>query len=302
MNRKSYMTRRFSTRALLATILICSGAGPRAAQTYGAQGPEDGTLRRQDWLVPSLDRRLPMRAVLYRPAGPGPFPLAVINHGSSGDAAQRATYTPATYSAAAEWFVQRGYAVAIPLRPGHGATGGPYLEGNSASGRCADVDYRRSGLNTAGSIAGATEFLTAQPFIKRDGVVVVGQSAGGWGALALASRNPRYLKAVINFAGGRGGHVNGRPDNNCFPDRLIEVAHFFGSSARVPVLSLYTENDSFFAPQLSKRIADAYRIAGGNMDYRLLPAFGREGHLLLASRDGIAVWGPLVEEFLRKLK
>ena len=102
-------------------------------------------------------------------------------------------------------------------------------------------DYRVSGAATADSIQAALDYLVQQPFVKKADAVIVGQSAGGWGALALASRNPRNVKAVINFAGGRGGHAGGRPNNNCKPERLIAAAGSFGASARIPVLSILVE-------------------------------------------------------------
>jgi hypothetical protein len=75
-----------------------------------------------------------------------------------------------------------------------------------------------------------------------------------------------------------------------------------GATARIPVLSIYTRNDSYFSADLSQKIADAYRKAGGRMDYHLLPAFGDDGHRLFPARDGVAIWGPIVDELLAALK
>lgn len=290
----------------LTGTLLALGLGVAVAQegggrpSPGPQGPEEGQYRRQLWLVPSQDTTVLMRTTVFRPAGHGPFPLVVINHGSVQNAAERRKFVQPVFAAAAEFFVQRGFAVAVPQRPGHGETGGPYLEHQGSP--CERADYRKAGLAVADSIEAAIAYMTRQPFVKREGVVVVGQSAGGWGTLALASRNPPHVKAIVNFAGGRGGRVNDRPNTNCAPERLIEAAGAFGATARVPVLSIYTENDSYFAPPLSRQIADAYRKAGGNMDFHLLPAFGQDGHRLLGARDGVAVWGPIVDGFLKTLK
>ncbi len=237
-----------------------------------------------------------MRTAVFRPSGPGPFPLVVINHGSTQDEAKRAEYSQPVYQVASEWFVQRGYAVAVPQRPGHGETGGPYFESSKG---CANADYRASGLATADSIQAAIDYFVQQPFVKKTDVIVVGQSAGGWGSLALASRNPRNVKAVINFAGGRGGRIGDRPNNNCAPERLIEAARSYGASARIPVLSIYAENDTYFAPSISKPLNDAFRGAGGRVDFRLLPPFGLEGHSLLGARNGREIWGPIVAELLK---
>ena len=124
---------------------------------------------------------------------------------------------------------------------------------------------------------------------------MIGQSAGGWGAVALASRNPE-LKGVVNFAGGRGGRVDNRPNNNCSPDRLVAAAGEFGRTARIPTLWLYAENDSYFAPQLSKRMVRAFVQAGGRAEYHLLAPIGEEGHRLIESEE--AQWTPIVARFL----
>jgi dienelactone hydrolase len=238
-----------------------------------------------------------MRTILVRPEGAGPFPLVVINHGSVESVELREKLSPPSYDEPVQWFLRRGYAVALPLRPGHGETGGPYFESN---GPCDSADFRKAGLATADSIIAAIGNLTARPFVKKTGVIVVGHSAGGWGALALASRNVREVSAVIAFAAGRGGRVNGRPNNNCSPDRLVAAAHAFGEKARIPVLSISAQNDTYIPAALAQKAAVAYRMAGGRIDYRALPDFSREGHTLF--EQGVDVWGPVVEQFLRNVK
>jgi dienelactone hydrolase len=264
----------------------------------GPQGFEIGAARRQLWLVPLPGERLLMHTIVLRPQGDGPFPLAVINHGSNQNSVLRATFNLSAYHKLAYWFLAHGYAVALPIRPGHGATGGPYFEDQ---GRCHDVNYRKSGLATANSIQAAVDYLTAQRFIRKSNVLIVGQSAGGWGALALASRNPPAGRAVINFAGGRGGRVDDQPGRNCAPDRLVAAAGDFGRTARIPTLWLYSQNDSYFAPALSKRIFAAFRGAGGTGDYYLLPPTGADGHILINSDNAIALWAPIVERFLQSV-
>ncbi|MBC7018363.1 prolyl oligopeptidase family serine peptidase, partial [Salmonella enterica] len=71
---------------------------------------------------------------------------------------------------------------------------------------------------TAEEISAATNFMRRQSFIKPDGVVVVGHSAGGWGALALASEPD--VSAIIVFAAGRGGRANDFPNQICAPHTL----------------------------------------------------------------------------------
>ena len=285
--------------SLLVVFLTSVFAAPRVETRAGPQSAEQGADRRQLWLLPSPQPGVLMRATLFRPPGSGPFPLAVINHGTTQNAERRNALPLPRFETLTRWFVRRGYAVVVPERPGHGETRGTYAEDQ---GDCDDADFARAGLGAAASIAAAVTYLTAQPFVRRTGAVVVGQSAGGWGVLALSSRAPAPVRAVVSFAGGLGGRSYDRADNNCAPDRLIAAAAQFGRTSRIPTLWIYTENDSYFAPRLSKAMADAFRAAGGQADYVLLAPFGAEGHLLAETDAAEGVWGPVVERFLGKLR
>ncbi len=135
--------------------------------------------------------------MLFRPPGDGPFRLAVIAHASTQNVLRRAQMPQPEYRALAAFLVTRGFAVLVPERPGHGATGGKYLEDQ---GGCDEADYSRSGRATADEIAAALDLLRKQSFVRPDGMLVVGHSAGAWGALALASEGPQDVAAIIAFA------------------------------------------------------------------------------------------------------
>ena len=105
--------------------------------------------------------------------------------------------------------------------------------------------------------------------------------------------------AVINFAGGRGG---GHPQvGNCAPQRLVDAAARYGSTASIPTLWLYAANDSFFGPDLARKMSDAFVRAGGRAEYVALPAFGGDGHGVFRSADARALWQSPVEAFLGTL-
>src|SRR6195952_761902 len=253
-------------------------ARPAAAQvSLGAQAAEGAPDRRQQWLVPSPDSATAAHAILFRPPGEGPFPLAIVAHATSQNVLRRAQMPQPEYRALAAWLVARGFAVLVPERPGHGATGGPYL---ADQGGCGEGDYAKAGRATADSIAAALDFMRRQSFVRQDGVVIVGHSAGAWGALALAERNPKGVAAIIAFAPGRGGHANDLPNQVCAPHTLISAAAEFGKSAHVPVTWLVAANDSYFSPVLSKQMADAFRSAGAKAEFHVLAASGSEGHWL----------------------
>jgi len=268
-----------------AAVLAALGIGIAAAQqNLGAQGAEGEPGRLQQWLVPSPDPGTSAHAVLFRPPGEGPFPLALIAHASTQNVLRRAQMPQPEYRALAGFLVARGFAVLVPERLGHGATGGKYLEDQ---GGCDEADYAKSGRATADEIAAAMGFARKQPFIRPDGMVVIGHSAGAWGALALAGENPGDLAAIIAFAPGRGGRANDLPNQVCAPHSLISAAGEFGKAALVPVTWLVAANDSYFSPELSRQLADAFRNGGGSVDFRVLATYGSEGHWLPETEGGV---------------
>lgn len=269
----------------IAVLLFFLCIGPLAAQdrqqVVRLPGPGGSTLV----------------ATVMRPPGEARSPLVVINHGSPADGSRRAKMERPRYTALSSFFLSRGYVVALPLRRGYGETGGSWAEG---FGSCEVPDYFNAGLQGAADIQATIDFMRAQPYVAPDRTIVVGQSAGGWATIALSSRNPPGVAGMINFAGGRGGHqkLAGGGIGNCTPRALVDAAARFGATARVPMLWIYTENDSFFEPSLAKRMVEAYDGAGGKAVYRPVGAFGRDGHSLAGSSNGGPVWSPLVESFL----
>jgi dienelactone hydrolase len=274
----------FLTPMLLAALWAATAAGEEALQKpLGPQGAEGEPNRAQAWLVPSPVPGVASHAILFRPSGAGPFRLAVIAHASTQNVLLRAQMPQPQYRPLAALLVARGFAVLVPERPGHGATGGPYLEDQRG---CDEADYAHSGRATAEEISTATAYLRGQPFIRRDGAVVVGHSAGGWGALALANADPAEVSSIIVFAAGRGGHANDS-GQICAPHTLLMAAGEFGHGARVPVGWLVAANDSYFPPDFSRKLADAFRAGGGNVDFRVLGAYDGEGHWMAETENGV---------------
>jgi mannose-1-phosphate guanylyltransferase len=148
-------------------------------------------------------------------------------------------------------------------------------------------------------ILAATRAMRARPGTPPGPAIIVGQSAGGWGALALAAQDPPEVSRIVNMAGGRGGRQNDQPNNVCRPERLVSAAGAFGQMARMPTLWIYAANDSFFGPGLARDMAQAWRLSGAPVTLRQKPAFGRDGHGLFFGQGGSAIWGPEVEAFLR---
>ena len=276
------MGRLFKTALALSALVICGNQTPLPA--LGPQGAEGEPNRMQQWLVPTPLPDRPAHAVLFRPSGEGPFRLAVIAHATTQNVLRRAQMPQPEYRALAAYLVARGFAVLVPERLGHGLTGGDYLEDQ---GGCDEADYLKSGRATADEIRTAMDYARGQSFIRKDGAVIVGHSAGGWGALALSNEDPKAIAAIVAFAPGRGGHANDFENRICAPHALLTAAAAFGKDARVPVTWLVAANDSYFSLEFSRKLADAFRSGGGKADFHALPPFGSEGHWLPETESGV---------------
>ena len=258
-------------------------------------------IQEEMWALPFP---LPVLAFVVRPVGDGPFPLVIMNHGIALGAPERSFFPALEYRAAAQWFANRGYVVISPMRYGASSLDdkdrGLYGSVFGHVGSCDNPNFRGPGLAIATLNEWVIDYMSKRKIVQPGKVVVVGQSGGGWGSIALASLNPSSVQAIVTFEAGRGGRVDGKPNNNCAPDKLVAATGEFGKTARIPMLWIYTENDSYFGPELSKRMHDAFVAAGGNAEYRLLPPFGSDGHFMIDSPDAVPIWSPLVSQFLEK--
>ena len=259
----------------------------------GPLGPE---VRVQRWRIPTTDgSNTFMAATVMRPLTDEPRPLAVLNHGTPFAKDVPHLIEP-LHRYPAEWFVERGFVVVMPLRRGHGITGGPKAEFTG----CNNPDYVKAGEEASRDIQATIDFMYQQPFVKKGHIVVAGISTGGYSSLGFASLNHPDVKAVINFAGGRGGFVNRIPQKTCDAAKLIETAGKFGEKARIPTLWIYNENDNFFGPDLARAMHAAFVKGGGIAEFHMLAPFGNDGHVLYGHRDGIRIWSPIVDAFLRR--
>jgi dienelactone hydrolase len=288
--------------AVATGIFAASSAASAGDAQFGGFGPEGPRMREQLWILPSGEAGRSVRATLFRPdvdpKNPNKkFPLVVINHGT--DEATRLAVSMPVYYWLSRWFVERGYAVVLPQRRGHGATGGTLSE---AIGTCSRPDHYESGNIAADDIAATINYLSAEPFIAPKETIVAGISTGGWASLAIASRNLPQVQAIVNFAGGRGGHAYGQANAICGEADVLEAAHLYGDKAREPTIWFYARNDSYFGPALAEKLAQAWSAGGASVEEHILPAYGADGHTIADDRQGWDIWGPSLDRFLTKVR
>lgn len=276
-------------------------AGPGNMMAAGPQGaavPFRGGYTEQVWRFPMVppkqkDTVLLLDGLLYKPPGDGPFKLVVMNHGAPRDHVDRRNDGRRRYELVAEFFLQRGFAVAVPMRRGYASSQGEFVEGY---GSIDDPDFLTAGKSTANDISAVVKYLREQPFVNKDHIILMGQSAGGWGVAATLSRNLPGVTAGITVGAGRGSLDS---DNNVRPDKLIAAAGRFGEKVTLPSLWLYSANDNFFPQRISREIFAAFAAGGSPARLGMVGNVGKEGHDLLGAPLFVDEWRPPVEEFLR---
>jgi dienelactone hydrolase len=271
--------------ALLAIMVACAATQTVAAEDY----------HREELRIPmSAAGPRGLEAFLIRPSGTQAYPLALISHGAPVDPKDRRRMSPYWLYRQAVEFARRGFAALVVMRRGYGDSDTEYAE----SSCCKLKFYMSSAKATSADLRAAIAAMKGRADVTTQGMIAVGNSAGGYASVALAADPPPGLAAVINFAGGR--HWLGQEGINV-PDAenaLVGAFKAFGARARKPMLWIYAANDSFFGPDLVRRMHDAFMSAGGRAQLINAPAFGNDGHFLF-SKEGIPIWTVMVDDFLR---
>ena len=280
-----------SVRSLAVLGVLCWSAGALVDK------PPPSRFVREEVRIPAHSGRTTLAITILRPRGEGPYGAVVLNHGVPLSALARSLESPQLLLHTAAAFVQRGYAVVMPLRRGFGATGGEFAED---PGVCGDPDYRRGERAAAADVLAAYQFARRLPYVDRTRMILAGQSAGGVAALFAAAQSPPGLVAVLAFAAGRGGDPVHHPGVPCAGARLAEVFEELGRSLKAPVLLHYAENDLFFGPSASRSWFARLKSGGARAEYVLQPAFGANGHYMFTDAAGIELWLPAVGRFLAR--
>ncbi|WP_426102556.1 dienelactone hydrolase family protein [Massilia sp. TSP1-1-2] len=245
-------------------------------------------MNEQVILIPAgPDLSASLQTTVFRPNGPGPFPLLIINHGK--DAGNPHLQQRERFIFMATAFVKRGYAVMVPMRQGFASSTGTYADHG--------CDMTANGRAQAADVLDAVAFAQSQDWIDADRIVIAGQSYGGLAAIALGTQAVPGVRGLINVAGGLRDDAN---DCN-WRTELVRAFASYGDANKIPSLWLYGANDSLFSPALVARMYAAFVGNGGHARLHEFGAFKRDAHGMLASRDGEKIWWTETARFLRQV-
>jgi dienelactone hydrolase len=249
----------------------------------------DASLNEQVVMVPagSGPNSVELETTIFKPPGPGPFPLVIMNHGKA--LGNPRNQSRDRFIAISREFVERGYAVVIPMRKGFSKSTGDYADYG--------CDMTSNGQAQADDLQSALEYLVTQSWADKDRIVVAGQSYGGLATMAFGTRHFPGVKGLINFAGGLKMH-----GGSCqWQASLIKAFTEYGAKTTLPSIWFYGANDQHFGPGLAAKMHEAYLQAGGHAKLIAYGPFKKDAHGMSGSREGVKVWWPETEKFLKEI-
>jgi len=241
---------------------------------------------------------LHLKAYFWKPAGQGPFPAILFNHGSGDNDPQhtagRTMADAASYLAPA--FLKHRYALLYLCRRGQGlsADQGPFTQDllKHAQAKGADArnelqDQLLTGSQLDDALAGL-RFLKSAPDIDPKRIAIVGHSFGGMLTLLSGDRDISIRAEVAFAAGANSWHASQQ-----LRDRILAA---IGKTA-APIMLLYAANDYDLMP--ARDISGELNRLHRSHLLKIYPAIGKtsdDGHNLLYL--GISVWEADVFQFL----
>ena len=233
-------------------------------------------------LIPS--GKLQLKAFLWKPDGPGPFPTVLFNHGSGGADADHTAGLPMTEAAQrlAPLFLKHGYAFLYLCRRGQGlsADQGPFMQdllqqAEAVKGKDArqHLQFMLATTDHLDDVLGALSFLKTAPAIDAKRIAIMGHSFGGQVTLFAAERD-NTVRAAVAFAAA----ANSWERSSELRDRLLAAM----DKTTIPIMFIQAANDYSTAP--SYALADELKRWHKPHLLKIYPTVGKtsdDGHNFL---------------------
>jgi dienelactone hydrolase len=243
--------------------------------------------------------KLRLKAFLWKPNGPGPFPAVLFCHGSGGADADHTAGLPITEAAEklAPLFLKHGYAFLYLFRRGQGlsADQAPFIQdslqreqeskGNEARQHLQFVLATTDHLD---DVMAGLSFLKAAPAIDAKRIAIAGHSFGGQLTL-FAGEHDNTVRAEVTFAAAAGSWERS--------PELRERLQAAAEKTTAPIMLIQAANDYSTAP--GKELAEELRRLHKSYVLKIYPPFGHssdDGHNFLYL--GIPQWEDDVFGFL----
>ena len=255
---------------------------------YRKKSPAYGTQYQREYAVipATIDGKIyNLEAEIYRPIGNDIYPVIIMNHGRRGciDIPKREPTEIGQFADVGVNLVKQGFVAVTLMRRGYGNSEGPFAE---------QLKAYEAGLESAKDIKACVEYMQSLDYVKKDKIVLLGQSAGGLGVIAAASQKINGVVAVINFSGA--GGLEESVSN--FQSELINACTKYNKTTNIPSLWIYANNDGGIPVDLIKKM---YNEEKSNGNVKLLIKSTNKhpnGHLIVFD---INAWMEDVKTFLK---
>ena len=235
---------------------------------------------------PTAGKTLTLQTTIYPVTTPGRHPVVIFNHGSTGPGIIPATMVFRGGSEEA-FFHSLGYIEVVPMRKGRGNSDGPNVEEDFSLPPSVELDSALEDVQTV------IDYLGTLPDVDTNRIVLSGVSRGGFLSVIYAGRHPAGIVGVINFSGGWFGE--GMPLYSGFNFQEFDQA---GHDAKVPMLWLYADHDSYYSLKFVESEFADFEKAGGAGDLVEVRDMTGEGHMLAMRPDK---WRQAVTDYLNKI-
>jgi carboxymethylenebutenolidase len=262
----------FASFALLLLRTVFAQSSPSSTQQ--AVAPQ---------IVEVPSGALHLKGYLWKPAGPGPFPAVLFNHGSGADDAQHTAGRTMAEAAAvlAPVFLQHGYVFFYLCRRGQGlsADQGPFTQDLLKKAEAKGPEARKQlhyQLITGGQLDDALAglaFLKTAPGVDPKRIAIVGHSFGGILTL-LSGDHDSTIRAEVTFGAGANSW---RASQELRQRTLASV-----DKTSAPIMLLHAANDYDTTPG-TEIAAELDRLHKPHL-LKIYPALGKtsdDGHNLL---------------------
>ena len=235
---------------------------------------------------------LSLQGELFKPAGKGPFPAILYNHGSA-----PGMLNSQASSVIGPMFAERGWVFFMPYRRGQGLSEdqGPYIMDKINSAKWSPFKSASKTMihlletDHLDDQMAALEWLKKQEFVQKDCIAAMGNSFGGIETI-LGMTRADYFAGIDASCGAQSWKHS---------DELQMAMKTAVLKIQKPVFFFQAANDYDLSP--SKVLSSEMAEAGKVVKLKIYPKFGdseREGHSF--PYRGASIWFDDVLAFLNK--
>jgi dienelactone hydrolase len=248
-------------RCAALLLFVCIVLGAPVANAWSQPQPQACPGDDQLPLVtfPSSDGQFQLHGALFVPAGSGPFPAVLWNHGSE--------RCPENYLAGlALPFVRMGYVFFAPFREGQANSPGVWIQQatlNPPSGTLsADYVVHLLQAEVHNDIQAGLVYLQAQPLVDSTRISIMGGSFGGIETIFAAASVPGFIGAV-DCAGAAESW-----SNPALRAALLDAV----SNITIPVDLIQAQNDYDLRPSMA--LGAQFSALGKPYAVKIYPPYG----------------------------